>query len=83
MATPKKTSNKPTPKIITDEIEVNFVVVFDKDGKYEVREIEEDDDVQSFVRDQFYLNAVSYKVCRVYLTPPAPEQPLILVPQVG
>lgn len=79
MATPKK--NTPTkPK--TDEIEVNFVVAFDKDGKYEVREIEEEDDIAAFVREQCYLDVTSYRVCRVYLTPPQPEQPLVLVPEV-
>lgn len=74
---PVKTVTAPT------EIEVNFVVGFDKDGAYEVREIYKDADPSVIVREDFYIDAVSFRVCRVYLTPPQPDAPLILVPQVN
>lgn len=81
---PTLAKKKPVKNItVPTEIEVNFVVGFDRDGKYEVREIGEDDDPSVLVQEDFYINTVSYRVCRVYLTPPQPHEPLILVPQVG
>lgn len=82
MPTPAK--KKPVKNITAPtEIEVNFVVGFDRNGKYEVREINEDDDPSAVVREDFYIDTVSFRVCRVYLTPPQPDKPLILVPEVG
>lgn len=82
MPTPAK--KKPVKNITAPtEIEVKFVVGFDKDGKYEVREIGEDDDPSAVVREEFFIDTTSFRVCRVYLTPPRLDEPLILVPQNG
>ncbi len=82
MATPKKPTT--APKIIPDEIEVDFVVGLDRDGNYAIREIHDDlnynDAVQIEIPDYD-----TYQVCRVYLPRPKPPEltPLILVPQHG
>ncbi len=80
MATPKKPTT--APKIIPDEIEVNFVVAFNDEGEYEISQILDGGDYNNALSDT-YIEYTSYQVCRVYLPRPKPPEPLILVPQVG
>jgi hypothetical protein len=82
MPTPKKTTNKPTPKIISDEVEVNFVVAFGDNGECEVYTVNEEGDYLQAL-DNCYFDYTSFRVCRVYLPRPKPQEPLVLVPQIG
>ena len=77
MATPKKNP----VKIQSNLIEVNFVVGFDQNGKYQVVELDGQYTVEDALNNSAVIDWKTYTICRVYLPLPQPQQPLLLTPQ--